>query len=61
MRDMKILVTIEDNLLKQVDQEAERLGVNSRSLLISQILRKHFNLPNLFENKKEEKQRHEEV
>lgn len=57
MRDMKILVTIEDDLLKTIDQEVERLGVNSRSLLISQILRKHFNLPNLFENKKEKERR----
>lgn len=46
---MKILVTIEDELLQAVDGEVKRLGLKSRSLLISQILRKHFNLPNVFE------------
>lgn len=48
----KILITIEDDLIEIIDKEAQRLGVNSRSLLISQILRRHFKLPSLLENQK---------
>jgi hypothetical protein len=49
---IKIKVTIEDDLIKMIDKEAQRLGLRSRSLLISPILRKHFKLPNMFEVEK---------
>jgi len=49
LRYMKILVSIEDDLLQKIDKERERLGLPSRSFLLSQIVRKHFKLPNIFE------------
>lgn len=46
---MKVLVTLADDIVKKVDEEAKSYGFKSRSMLIEQVLRKHLGLKSLLE------------
>ena len=47
----RIIVTFSDDMVKLLDEKAERLDI-TRNLFITQICRKHLNMPNIFEAEK---------
>jgi len=44
----KVLISISEELLNEIDKKREKLKVN-RSFYIEQVCRKHLELPNIFE------------
>jgi len=50
---MRILVTLPEELVNEMDDKAEALGLPSRNALIVQIIRKYLGHPNLFDEKED--------
>lgn len=45
----RIIVDIDNDLLKQIDEAVRKANIKSRTFYITQVLRKHLGLPNIFE------------
>jgi len=50
---MRILVTLPEELVNEMDDKVEALGLPSRNALLVQVIRKYLGHPNLFDEKED--------